>query len=89
MNITTAIYSFHYNKVILKTHLEIKKETDNYYCTTGRKYLKAQIDQPILRHNSKYPYVELVMIDADEHTLKNELSKWFVDKANRVLEETE
>ena len=89
MHITTIIYSFYYDKVIIKTPCEIKKETDKYYCTKDKRHLKTNIGKPILKHNSNYPYIKIVMIDADEQTLKNELSKWFIDKANKVLEAVE
>ena len=84
MNITIGIYSFHLNKVIIKTPFEIKRETDKCYFTKGARYLKAQIGKPILKYPANYPYIEIVMIDADEQVLKDELSKWFINKAHEL-----
>ena len=88
MNITIAIYSFHYNEVFVKVPFEIARETDKcYYVNNGNsytRYLKSEINKPILRSVTSYPYIELVMVDANEETLRDELSKWFTNKAYDV-----
>lgn len=84
MNITTAIYSFYYNEAIIKVPFEIERETDKCYFTKDKRYLKQDIGKPVLRHSSSYPYIELVMVDADEEALRDGLSKWFTDKAYEV-----
>lgn len=84
MNITIVIYSFHLNKVIIKTPLKIERETDKCYFTKDRRYLKEEIGKPMIKYPTSYPYIELVMIDADEETLRDGLSKWFTDKAYEV-----
>ena len=84
MNITIAVYSFHLNKVIIKTPFKIERETDKCYFTKDGKYLKAEIGKPIIKYPASYPYIEIVMIDASEETLREELSKWFTDKAYEI-----
>ena len=84
MNITIAVYSFHLNKVIIKTPFKIERETDKCYFTKDSRYLKADIGKPMIKYPTSYPYIELVMIDADEETLRDELSKWFTDKACEI-----
>jgi hypothetical protein len=85
MNITIAIYSFDDNKVIVKTPFEIVQETDKcFFIEQGNRYLKSNIGKPMLKSATTYPYVEIIMIDADEETLKKELSKWFSNKALHV-----
>lgn len=85
MNITSIYYQFYDGKVILKVPFKIVQETDKcFYIEHGHRYLKSEIGKPILRSATQYPYIELVMIDADEETLRKELSKWFADKAARI-----
>ena len=84
MNITTGIYLFHSNEVIIKVPFEIIKETEACYFTSGRRYLKSEIGVPILKSVTTYPYIELVMVDANEELLRDGLSKWFADKAYQV-----
>lgn len=87
MNITIILYSFGENKVILKVPFKIVKETEKCYFTEHSRYLKSEIGIPSLRSTSAYPYIELVMVDADEKTLRKKLSEWFANKAQRVKEE--
>lgn len=87
MNITIIIYTFHSNKVIVKVPFEIVRETEKCFFTEHSRYLKSEIGEPVLRSATAYPYVELVMVDADEKTLREELSKWFANKANKIKEE--
>lgn len=84
MNITSAIYLFHGNRVVIKKPFEIIQETDKCYFVDGRRYLKSEIGKPILKSTTSYPYIELVMIDADERKLRAVLSEWFNDMAFRV-----
>lgn len=85
MNITIGVYSFYSNKVIIKVPFEIVKETEKCYFIKGNhRYLKEDIGKPILKSVTTYPYIELVMIDADEETLRDGLSKWFTNKAYQV-----
>ena len=84
MNITIGIYLFHSNEVIIKVPFEIIKETEKCYFTNERRYLKSEIGTPILKSVITYPYIELVMVDADEKTLRDGLSQWFTDKAYRI-----
>ena len=88
MNINIIIYTFHTGKVIIKVPFEIVKETEKCFFTEHGRYLKSEIGEPILRSTTNYPYIELTMIDVDEKTLREELSKWFVDKAQHIKEET-
>lgn len=75
-NITTILYYLADNKVIVKVPFEIVQETPKCYFTANNvRYLKSQIGVPMLRSASSYPYIELVMVDADEKTLRKELSK--------------
>lgn len=84
MNITIVIYSFYHNEVIVKIPFKIERETEKCYQTADRRYLKSEIGKPILRYPTQYPYIELVMVDADEATLREELSKWFSNKAYEI-----
>ena len=85
MNITSIVYAFHNNKVIVKVPFEIIKETEKCFFTkNGGRYLKDEIGKPYLKSATQYPYIELVMVDANEETLRAGLSKWFTDKAYQV-----
>ena len=84
MNITAIIYAFHSNSVIVKQPFEIVKETEKCYFTENCRYLKSEIGKPFLKYPSQYPYIELIMVDADESTLREELSKWFTGKAYEI-----
>jgi hypothetical protein len=84
MNITIAVYTFHNNQVIIKNPFEIIKETEKCYFTKNARFLKNEIRNPILKSATTYPYIELVMVDANEATLREELSKWFSNKAFEV-----
>ena len=84
MNITSAIYLFSTNKTIIKAPFEIKKETKKCYFTKESRYLKSEVNVPILKSPTIYPYIELVMIDTDADTLKRHLAQWFIDKANEI-----
>ena len=86
MNITIIIYTFHNNKVIAKVPFEIVRETKKCFFTEHGRYLKSEIGEPILRSVTNYPYIELTMVDADEKTLREELSKWFTDRAYEIKE---
>lgn len=85
MNITGIYYTFHNNKVITKVPFKIVKETENCFFTdNGCRYLKSEIGRSVLKSRTQYPYIELVMIDADEKTLREGLSKWFVNKSYQI-----
>ena len=82
MNITSILYNFHHDTVVVKRPFKIVKETEKcFYIEEGCRYLKSEIGKPILKSSAQYPYIELVMIDANEETLREELSKWFTNKA--------
>lgn len=85
MNITSIVYLFHTSEVIVKIPFKIVKETEKCLFTeNGGRYLKSEIGKSFLKSPTQYAYIELVMIDADEETLREELSKWFTDKAYEV-----
>lgn len=85
MNITSIVYGFHDNKVFVKVPFEIVRETEKCFFTkNGCRYLKDEIGKPYLKSPTQYTYIELVMIDANEETLRDGLSKWFTDKACQV-----
>ena len=88
MNITIILYSFRENRVIFKVPFKIVKETEKCFFTEHSRYLKSEIGVVYLRSTTAYPYLELVMVDADEKTLKEELSKWFVNKAHNIISKT-
>lgn len=83
MNITSIYYTFHNRKVILRVY-NIVKETENCFFTKNGRYFKSEIGEPVLKSRTAYPYIELVMVDADLETLKTTLSKWFTDEAHFV-----
>jgi hypothetical protein len=84
MNITIGLYHFYYNEVIIKMPFEIERETEKCYFTKGSRYYKSDIGKPVLRYASSYPYIEVVMVDADEEALREKLGQWFTDKAYEV-----
>ena len=84
MHITSALYLFATNKVIIKNPFEVQKETEKCYFTKESRYLKSEIGRPIFKSPTIYPYIEVVMIDADEDTLRRHLAQWFLNKANDV-----
>ena len=85
MNITIGVYLFHTNEVIIKVPFKIASETNKcYFIEQGNRFLKSEIGLPILKSATTYPYIELVMVDADENTLRNGLSRWFTDKASAI-----
>lgn len=86
MNITIIIYTFDTNKVIVKVPFEIVRETEKCFFTEHGRYLKSEIGEPVLRSATNHPYVALVMVDASEETLREELSKWFADRACEIKE---
>lgn len=83
MNITIAYYYFNNNRVSFLTK-KIEKETDKCYFADRRRYSKDEIGIPLIKYISNYPYIELVMIDANEEDLRDGLAKWFNDKAYQV-----
>ena len=87
MNITGVLYVVQNNSVMLWKPQKVIKETDKCYFTeSGRRYLKSEIGKPALFSPTEYSYVKLVMIDADEITLRTELSKWFSERAKEIRE---
>ena len=84
MNITIGLYAFHDHKVFIKVPFKIVKETDKCFFTEHGRYLKSEIGYPMLRSATTYPYIELVMVDADEKTLREKLSQWFSNKAEQI-----
>ena len=85
MNITSIVYAFHNSEVIVKVPFEIVRETEKCFFTkNGCRYLKDEIGKPYLKSATQYPYIELVMVDANEETLRDGLSKWFTDKALKI-----
>lgn len=87
MNITTAVYDFHGNQVFVKVPFKIVKETEKCFFTAHSRYLKSEIGKPILKSTTSYPYISLVMVDADEETLRKGLSEWFTNKEYQIKEE--
>ena len=83
MNIKIAYYYFNNNSVSFLTK-KIEKETDKCYFADRRRYSKDEIGIPLIKYISNYPYIELVMIDANEEDLRDGLAKWFNDKAYQV-----
>ena len=87
MNITSIIYTFHSRQVIVKVPFKIVRETEKCFFTEHGRYLKSEIGTPALKSTTAYPYIELVMVDTDEKTLREKLSQWFTNKANHIKEE--
>lgn len=85
MNITSIVYTFHNNQAIIKSPFKIARETEKCFFTeSGYRYLKDEIGKPLLKSVTQYPYIELVMVDADEKNLRDGLSKWFINKAETL-----
>jgi hypothetical protein len=69
----------------VKIPFKITRETENCFFTeSGSRYLKSEIGEPVLKSRTQYPYIELIMVDADEEILREELSKWFTNKAHYI-----
>lgn len=81
MFIKQGFYDFYSGNVIIKDSFEIVKETDKCYFTENKRYLKSDLNIPILRSSSQYPYIELTMRDATEEMLRNKLAEWFTRQA--------
>lgn len=91
MSITTAVYSFRLDKVVIQEPYKIEKETDKCYFTKNGRYLKSNLGKPAVKYvttqtpfKTSYPYIEVAMVDADETALRNKLSEWFADKAREI-----
>ena len=89
MNITSIYYLFHNNEVVVKIPFKIERETEKCYFTKDGRYLKEEIGKPMMKYPTSYPYIELVMVDANEEVLREELSKWFTNKAYQVWKITD
>lgn len=85
MNITTIIYAFHGNDTVVKVPFEIIQETEKCFFTKHGRYLKSEINVPILRSSTAYPYIELTMVDATDEVLREKLSGWFANKADEII----
>ena len=86
MNITIICYQFHNRKVTVKIPFKIARETEKcFFIEQGNRFLKSEIGKPIIKSVTQYPYVELIMVDANEETLRKELSKWFTEEAARII----
>jgi hypothetical protein len=68
----------------VKAPFKIVRETDKCFFTKHGRCLKSKIGHPTFMSTTAYPYVELVMIDASEETLREKLSQWFTDKAEQI-----
>lgn len=77
MNITIAVYYFQNGHVVIKKPFEVERETPKCLFTKNARYLKSELDVPRLKSPTIYPYIEVVMVDADEETLRNALAGWF------------
>ena len=86
MNITLIYYVFHTNQVIVKPPIEIVKETGRCFITRYNRFLKSEIGTPILKSKTSYSYIELIMVDADEATLRERLASWFHNKGIEIME---
>lgn len=90
MNITSIYYLFHNDEVVVKIPFKIVRETESCFFTeSGARYLKSEIGEPVLKSRTQYPYIELIMVDADEEILREELSKWFTNKAYQIWKMTD
>lgn len=84
-NITRIYYFFNRDCAKLAKPSKIVSETDKYYYTEdGRRYLKSQIGVPHLKCPTKYTYIELAMVDADEEAMRHRLSQWFSERVKQV-----
>lgn len=81
MEISTILYDFNKRKVILVKPSEVIKETEKCYFTEKRRILKSDIGVTRLLSTTMYPYLELMMVDADEGKLREVMAKWFTDMA--------
>jgi len=86
MTITTAVYSFHYDKLYIKARRKVVKETANCYFVKNGRFYKDELNKPAIKSTTSYPYVVVNMLDADEETLRNKLSQWFAEKAVFIKE---
>lgn len=89
MYITRAWYLFNYDTMGFDSPEPIVKETVKCYHTSWllkiKTYRKSDIGKVILRYPSNYPFLEIIMIDADEQTLRKKLREWFEHKAERIM----
>lgn len=84
MNITIAVYYIQNGHVVIKKPFEVERETPKCLFTKDARYLKSELNIPKLKSSTIYPYIEVVMVDADEQTLRDVLATWFEIEAIRV-----
>ncbi len=89
MYITRAWYLFNYDTMGFDSPEPIVKETAKCYQTSWlcetKTYRKSEIGKVILRYPSNYPFLEIIMIDANEQTLREKLREWFEHRAERIM----
>lgn len=85
MNITIAIYDFKSGSIYVKRPFEVIKETSKCYYTEHSRYRKDEMDKPILKSETAYPYIQITMLDASIEVLVAKLSKWFEEMAQSIL----
>ena len=86
MSITTGKYLFSCDDIIIRKPIEIIKETEKCFFTKRGRYLKSEIGIPILKSSTGYPYIEVVMVDANEEELKQKIGNWFYNKAKWIVD---
>lgn len=84
MYITSAIYYITDDGLSIDQSEVIAETAYYYYAHKGIRYPKNSLGKPELHSASKYPYVMVAMVDADEATLRAKLREWFVAKANEI-----
>ena len=77
-------YYFEHNKIVT-SELEVERETDKSYISGRFKYPKSEIGKTILKSPTQASYIQILMIDGSKDNLKNELSKWFIEKGSQIL----
>lgn len=84
--IRSAYYSFKYDMLVYETPRLIIKETEKTYVTETGRYLKKDESRAIDKTLSNFPEITVFMVDAPQKALKNEIIKWFEEKAKRINE---
>ena len=89
MNITVAAYNFSdYCGLTIWKPLEITRETPKCYFAKSkygeRRFLKDEIGKVRRYDSNEFPCIRIVMVDATEEELREKISEWFEQEANKI-----
>lgn len=85
MKICKVLYEFNYDFLKIIGPYQICKETEKYYIAKdGKKIAKENFGEVVLKSPAGYPYLELNTEETDEKVLREQISNWFTNTAERM-----